>query len=165
MIEITRLSIESFPSRRLIGKRFTNDDRNEQGNFADQWHTWLDEKGCEPLLPLMLPGEAGALLGFMRTDNGMFEYWIGRFCRVDAPVPHGYQMRELPPANVAVAYLCGPQNDRAIYAMHDDVIKYLLSHGYSVADKPFFFERYVLPRFVEPDEKGNIVLDYGVAID
>lgn len=164
MIEIIKMSIESFPSRRLIGRRFTDEDRDENGSFAGRWDRWIEEKGCEPLLPLMLPGEAGAVLGFMRTDNGVFEYWIGRFCRTDAPVPHGYQMRELPPANVAVVYLRGRQYDRAIYDMHAEVLKYIVSHGYNPADKPFFFERYVLPRFVEPDEKGRIVLDYGVAI-
>ena len=100
----------------------------------------------------------------MRIADGVFEYWIGRFCRADAPVPTGYAALDIPERKVAVSYLRGPTGDPAIFAMHDAVLGNLAKQGFLLDAAPFFFERYSPGRFDRPDEEDRIVLDYGVTV-
>ena len=48
-IRITRVYREHFPALRLIGQRYTNDDRGEDG-FAHQWNEWRREDRFDRLM-------------------------------------------------------------------------------------------------------------------
>jgi len=163
-IQITGHRTEDLPPRRLIGKRYTNLDRDQTGSFAPKWKLWMQTRSCEPLFLLKLEGEAGEILGFMRSVDGNFEYWIGRHCRPDAAVPTGYESLDLPAAKIAVVFLRGPAGDPAIFQQHDDCLKHLAQAGFSLARPPFFAERYVTGRFCHPDADGLITLDYLVSV-
>lgn len=159
-IQITGCRAEELPPRRLIGKRYTNQDRNQAGSFAPKWQQWLQNRCCEPLYPLTMPGIGENILGFMRSIDGNFEYWIGRHCRPDAAAPAGYDYLDLPAAKAAVVFLREEPNDPSIFEMHDDCLKYLAAKGFTLAKPPFFAERYVTGRFCHPDADGKITLDY-----
>lgn len=163
-IQITGCQVEQLPPRRLIGKRYTNLDRDPSGSFAPKWKLWMQNRCCEPLYPLTLPDVGQDILGFMRCDNGNFEYWIGRNCRIDAAVPPLYEYLDLPAAKVAVVFLRGSVNDPAIFQMHDDCLKHLVQRGFTLAQPPFYIERYATCRFCHPDADGQITLDYLIAV-
>lgn len=163
-IQITGCQIEELPPRRLIGKRYTDQDRDQTGSFAPKWKLWLQNRCCEPLYPLTMPGVGGDILGFMRCVNGNFEYWIGRNCLPDAIAPAGYDYLDLSAAKVAVIFLRGEPNDPSIFEMHDESLKYLAQKGFTLPKPPFFAERYVTNRFCHPDAGGMVTLDYLVSV-
>lgn len=163
-IEILRCETEMLPECKLIGKCFTDADSDEHGGFGGKWQQWFQEQSCTPLVPLRVNPAGDDIIGFMRMEPGGFAYWIGHFCRPDAVTPSGYAALPLPAAKVAVVYLRGAQGDPAIFGMHDACVEYLAGHGFTLAAAPFFFERYVCPRFTTPDAEGRVILDYGVAV-
>lgn len=164
-IDIIRHEIETLPARKLIGKRYSDADRDENNSFAGKWHEWFNDQACTPLAALRANPDLDDILGFMRLNNGKFEYWIGHFCRPGAITPPGYAELPLPEARVAIVYLRGAQGDPAIYGMHEACVAYLNGQGLQSATPPFFFERYVCSRFITPDAEGKIILDYGIAIE
>ncbi len=164
MIQIIGHRTEDLPPRRLVGKRYTNVDRDPSGSFAPKWKVWMQTRSCEPLFLLKLEADAGEILGFMREDNGNFEYWIGRHCRPDAAVPPDYESLDLPAAKIAVVFLRGAANDPSIFGMHEECLKYLTQKGFTLALPPFFAERYVTGRFCHPDADGLITLDYLISV-
>lgn len=163
-IQISGHRTENLPPRRLIGKRYTNVDRDPSGSFAPKWKLWMQNRCCEPLFLLKLEGDAGEILGFMRSTDGNFEYWIGRNCRTDAAVPPGYEYLDLPAAKIAVVFLRGAVNDPSIFGMHEECLKYLTQKEFTLTRPPFFAERYVTNRFCHPDTDGLITLDYLVSV-
>lgn len=163
-IEIIRHEIETLPTCKLIGKRYTDADRDENHSFAGQWQQWFKDQACTPLRSLRVNPALDDIVGFMRMHEGKFEYWIGHFCRPDAVAPAGYRELLLPEAKVAIVYLRGKQGDPAIFGMHDECVADITRQGLKLATPPFFFERYVCSRFTTPDADGKIILDYGVAI-
>lgn len=163
-VEIVKVRVEELPVCRLIGKRYVDADRDQAGSFHGQWVKWNKNRCCEPLLGDILPGDAGDVLGFMRIVGGVFEYWIGRFCRAEAAVPEKYQALDIAPRRIAVSFLRGLDGDPAIFAMHDAVLGNLAKQGFLLDAEPFFFERYSPGRFDRADEENRIVLDYGVTV-
>ncbi len=164
MPEIIRVEYEQLPERRLIGIRYSDSDRDENCGFGTCWELWNRGNRCAPLYPLMLPGPtASACLGFMRNPETGFEYWIGRFCRPDAPAPEGYDFLDLPAGGAAIVSIRGRRDDRAIYGMHDACIAAAGTAGFRPAEPPVFFERYT-ERFNRKDPEGNVVLEYGISV-
>jgi hypothetical protein len=48
---------------------------------------------------------------------------------------------------------------------HDMCLEELKALGYKRKEDDWCFERYNCPRFTTPDEKGNVILDYGISIE
>ena len=162
-IEILRYEVEMLPERKLVGKCYTNGDRDEHGSFAQKWDEWIETESCLPLAPLLVDAVSNDILGFMRMNNGVFEYWIGYFCLPDAIAPPGYSELMLPPSKMAVVYLRGKNGDREIYGMYDACVAYLQRQGVQLGSE-FHLERYSRTRFSNLDSEGCIILDYGFAI-
>lgn len=66
MVEIIKVYKESFPSLRLIGKCYGNNDRDEYGSFSRKWGEWF-EKGYFSTLEE---------LGSLRTIPGLLNATI-----------------------------------------------------------------------------------------
>lgn len=47
---------------------------------------------------------------------------------------------------------------------HNMCLEELKTHGFLRKEDDWCFERYNCPRFTTPDENGNVILDYGIAI-
>jgi len=48
-MEIKKVYKENLPKVKLIGKRYTNADRDESGTFAGHWQQWFREEWFDAL--------------------------------------------------------------------------------------------------------------------
>jgi len=163
-MEIVKVYKEKLPSIKLVGKRYTNKDRDESGTFAQYWQQCVQEgwpdflKQCESI-----PEVSDDLIGAMRMtgDGGDFEYWIGAFLAPGAEVPDGFESVEIPAGEVGVCWLYGNDKNGELYSEEasDLSMAALAEKGWKFSEKGWFFERYNCPRFTASDEKGNVILD------
>ncbi len=163
-MEIVKVYKESVPKIRLVGKRYTNADRDGNGTFGGHWREWF-QKGWFDILRQCerIPNVSDDYLGAMRmtgTDNG-FEYWIGIFCAPGAEAPDGFESAEIAAGDLGVCWLYGNGESGELYGMEasDSSMAALKESGFAFSEKGWFLERYNCPRFTAPDEKGNVILD------
>ncbi len=174
MINVTKVYSEHFPELRLIGKRYTNEDRGEDGGFGAQWNEWMEGGRYD-----VMKREVGAVpfdtstLGLMTMhgDGSDFAYWIGLFYPAGTNVPEGYDYLDLPESNIGVGWVCGNPDNGEIFGdePHMAVCQKLAEAGIGSfrndvagpgSNTYCFFERYNEPRFTEKDADGNVTLDY-----
>lgn len=165
MAEIIKTYRQSVPAMRFIGKKYEDKDR-VNGGFAKQWEEWFSngwfevlEKSCNPKSAYE---DGDAYVGLMRWKEGEpFEYWIGMFCPNNTQVPDGYSFLDFNESDLGVVWLYGKEYE--LYGQEHKCADSCLKEGYKIIPDSqgayWFFERYVCPRFTEPDEKGNIILD------
>lgn len=162
MVEIIKIYKEKFPSLRLIGKRYTDKDRDSFGSFSNKWNEWFEKGYFKTLEELeSLPENEGAYLGCMRcTDE--FEYWIGMFFPEQTPVPEDYMYVDIPSGYVGICWIYGREDNGEIYGQepHDICMSKIKDEGWKVENNAWVFERYNCPHFTTPDENGKIILDY-----
>jgi predicted transcriptional regulator YdeE len=161
--EIIKVYKEHLPSLRLIGKCYSNNDRDQHGSFAGKWGEWMEKGWLEPLEALGYLAENGnACLGAMRFHNGQFEYWIGAFFAADTAVPEGYSYADIPEGPIGVCWIYGRDDNGELYGMepHNACVAKWSEQGWEARDNAWFFERYHNPRFTTPDDQGNVILDY-----
>lgn len=167
--EIIKVYKEHLPSLRFIGKRYTNADRI--GGFGHKWGEWF-ENGWFAILENLGDVEDvdNSYLGLMRCNGAdaenTFEYWIGMFLPVDTEVPEGFDSVDLVESDIAVCWIKGKE-DEGLYGMHDSCIAKFQENSMGNfrgddQNRACFFERYNCPRFTEPDEEENRILDYGI---
>lgn len=163
-MEIKKVERESLPPVKLVGKRFVQESMTQGGSFASGWQQafqegWFDTLGaCKGI-----PGVSGDYIGAMRMvgDKGAFEYWIGLFLALDAQVPQGFEAVELPAGDIGVCWLYGNQENGELYspAASDLSMGALAAKGWKFDERGWFLERYNSPRFTQPDQQGNVILD------
>ncbi len=171
--EVTKVYKEHFPALRLIGKRYTNDDRGEDG-FGKQWGEWNGGKFDAMKQAVGVSPFDGSTIGLMtmRGDMTGFAYWVGLFFPEGTAAPDGYDFLDLPESNIGVGWVCGDPDSGEIFGgpPHEAVCAKLAEIGVCEfrsdiagegSDTYCFFERYNEPRFTEKDANGNVTLDYG----
>lgn len=169
--KIIKVFEEKHPELRLIGKKYTDQDRID-GSFASKWQEWFRNGYFTQLEAL---GETkqtdNGYLGFMRykpnVDNS-FEYWIGVLFDPNTLVPEGYDFIDIPASRVGMCFIQGKESE-GLYAMHEACI-HALMENHILSSKNLevpmleFFERYNCPRFTDPNALGEVILDYGVYV-
>lgn len=163
-MEVVKVYKESLPCVKLVGKRYTDKDRDEFGTFALYWQLCFEEgwqnvlKQCDSI-----PGVSDDLVGAMRMagDDGAFEYWIGALFVPTAEVPVGFEAIEIPAGELGVCWLYGNDKSGELYSMEASNLSMaaFAKEGWQYSEEGWFFERYNCPRFTTPDEKGNVILD------
>ncbi len=167
MPEITKCYRQKVPSARFIGIQYGDGDR-VNGGFGSQWGEWFQNNRFAPLETLCTPeflaeyADGGAYIGLMRWKDGEpFEYCIGMFLPVNTQVPDGYAFLDFPAADLGVCWVKGIES--TVYCQEGKCSERLGTDGMKVIDDGqgayWFFERYANPRFVVPDESGEIILD------
>ena len=165
-VEIRKTYKEHFPSLRLIGKRYSDSDRIN-GTFGQKWAEWFQNGWFNTLEQLNpIPENGDAYLGIMRVVDGMVEYWIGMFFSEEAQAPDGFECEDIPTFDTATCWLYGNESNGELYGLevHNMVVSEASKHGFTQKNGGWCFERYNCPRFTSPDEKGNVILDYGITI-
>jgi len=165
--KIVKAYKESYPATRFIGKRYTDTDR-VNGFFGAKWGEWHANNLFAPLETLeMLPENGDAYVGAMRMHNGVFEYWIGLHLPAGTEVPDGYECVDIEPMDYAVFWLYGNEQNGELYGMDNHVMceEEIKNQGWTQRNDYWCFERYNCPRFTNPDVHGNVILDYGIAIE
>lgn len=163
MAEIKRVYRQSMPAMKLVGRCYREEDR-VNGTFADQWGQWFQNNLFAPLKLSQTGDEpfedCDAFIGLCRLKEGEpFQYWIGVFMPLEAPVPEGYDSVITDAGDIAVCWIYGKEPDIYSHCCMDR----LREEGFEwIADKAgvkWCFERYNCPRYTAPDEKGNVILD------
>ena len=174
-IEVTKVYKEHFPVLRFIGKRYTDNDRDEMGGYGKQWDEWMSGgKFAAMEQAVRVPAFNGDTLGLMtmRGDMTGFTYWIGLFFPEGTKAPDGYDHLDLPESDIGVGWVCGKLENGEIFGgpPHEAVCKRIEEDGVGKfrndiaghgSDTYCFFERYNCPRFTQKDANGNVTLDYG----
>ena len=158
-VKIVEIKKESWPKARLIGKKYES---------APNWGQWWENNWFEKLeqMPcLSLNGDA--YIGAVHIVGGMPEYWIGMFFALDTEVPEGFEHVDIEPMEYAIFYLQDQENSGDFYTMetHNICLDQLKKQGMKRKEDDWCFERYNCPRFITPDEDGNVILDYGIAVE
>ena len=155
-MKIVDIQQEMWPGCVLIGKRGTN--------WGEWWSTgWFEPLEQQPVLP----ENGDAYIGAVRIVNGAPERWIGMFFPEGTAVPEGYEAVAIPATKYAVCYLQAKEGSGDFYTMetHQACLDALAERGYTRSEGDWCFERSNCPRYTTPDENGNVVLDYGIAIE
>jgi hypothetical protein len=172
--EIIKCYKEHFPALRLIGRRYTDDDRGADGSFSDRWSEWHQNGWFGLFESASKPSELveNGYLGLMtfRTNHTDFAYWVGILFPAETPVPEGFDFLDLPENDVGMSWIYGSDANGEIYGQdpHSAAYQKLCDNGWGSLNENaggkstlVFFERYNCPRMTTPDEKGNVILDYG----
>ena len=166
-VKIVKAEKVAFPACCLIGRRYTDADRKD-GGYYHKWWGWFTRNLFAPLDRLPRPeGDAfcdGSPVGAMRIENGMFEYWIGKFFPADTPSPEGYAYVDLPESRCALFWIYGNGERREIYGMEAARLRQdeMERQGWTPRENGWWIEHYNCPRFTTPDDDGNVILDYGI---
>jgi len=160
---------QSVPATRFIGKRYGDEDR-VNGGFGAQWGEWHKNgwfKLLEERCPLAEFEDAGAYIGLMRWKGECdkmtepFQYWIGMFFPEGTETPEGFDSVDFPAADLGVGWLYGKEDTvffnegRCADSCGKNGMK-IIPDGEGAC---WFFERYVCPRFTQPDKRGKKILD------
>lgn len=158
-VKILEVKRECFPAARLIGKKYEHGP-NWGEWWQNDWFSVLEQKE-------RLPMNGDAYIGAVHIVDGMPEYWIGMFFPVDTEAPEGFDFVEMEALEYAVCYLYDKEGSGDFYSMetHNMCLEELKSLGLKRKEDDWCFERYNCPRFTTPDEAGNVILDYGIAIE
>lgn len=167
MYEIVKTYKQAIPTMRFVGVKYGNEDR-DNGSFAAKWGEWFEAKRFHELDSLVTEDltqefeDFHAQIGLMRLKEAEeFEYWIGRFLPEGTAVPEGFNSIDFSASNLGVCWVQGSQPE--IYGNEEVCADKLTEEGYElVTDENkawWFFERYGCPRFTQPDQDGNVILD------
>ena len=159
MVTILNTFLEHSPSLKLIGKRYSDQDRDQNGSFGEKWGQW-HRNGWFDAVENGVGGYGDAYVGAMRFTDAGFEYWIGVLMPADHPVPPGFEAERISAGDLAVSYLYGRDGTADLFGIeaHEACVAEWRSKGW--VPKGWYLERYNCPRYVSPDEKGNVILDY-----
>ncbi len=163
MAEIKQVYREKIPALRLIGKKYHDPDRGPLGGFGMKWVEWYEKAYYSTLEQLgPIPESEGAHIGCMRMIEGSLEYWTGMFFPEGTPVPDGYTYADIPAGEIGTCWVYGHARSGELYGeyVHFQCVRELEAAGWEIADDYWYFERYVCPRFSEPDEYGKVIMDY-----
>jgi predicted transcriptional regulator YdeE len=152
----------SLPAVRLIGKRYTcNDD------FGAKWGEWFANDLFSPIEKLgAIPEIGNTYLGVKRIVGGELEYWIGLFFAENTTVPDVYDFADIEPMDYAICWIYGKDNSELLsMETHNLCLETIAKEGYKRKEDSWCIESYTCPRFTTPDESGNIILDYYLAIE
>lgn len=158
-VKIIEIKKECCPATRLIGKKYEK---------APNWGEWWENNWFETLeAKECLPFNGDAYIGAVHIVDGMPEYWIGMFFPADTEVPESFEYVDIEPLNYVVCYLYDKENSGEFYTMdtHNMCLAELKARHFKRKEDDWCFERYNCPRFTTPDERGNVILDYGISID
>lgn len=158
-VKIIEIKKESCPAARLIGKKY-----GEAPNWGEWWeNNWFETLEAKERLTF----NGDAYIGAVHIVDGMPEYWIGMFFPADTEVPESFEYVDIEPLDYAVCYLSDKENSGEFYTMdtHNMCLAKLKTCHFKRKEDDWCFERYNCPRFTTPDEKGNVILDYGISID
>ena len=178
MVRITKVYAERLPAVRLIGKRYTNSDRNEDGSYSHHWEEFFTKGWFEKLERLPVPeGVENGYIGLMGRSETMnsFEYWIGIFAEPGAQAPEGFEFVDIPESIAGVCWIKGREDNGEIFGetVHNMCVNKLRDNGFVRIREDFkgpdkvwhwYFERYNCPRYTDMDEAGEVILDYGIYI-
>jgi len=153
--QITKVYKQDIPATRFIGKK------------GYKWEDWFQNGWFDVLEGLVNEDfkirytDWGAYLGLYRFDkDDTYEYYIGMFLPDNTPVPKDFEHIDIPTSALGVCWACG--EIPTVHGMLDIALE-RLEEEYTIKpdinETVWCIERCACPRYTEPDEHGNVILD------
>ena len=163
-MEIVQIVRETTPAVRFIGKRYT-----ASADFGAAWGQWWQNGWFDVLdrLEHRAAINQDAYCAAKRIVDGGLEYWIGMFFTPAAQAPEGFESVDIDPMAFAVCWLKDKPGSVDLFglATHERCVAEITRQGMTRKEDDWCFERYQCPRYTTPDADGNVILDYGIAIE
>lgn len=171
MGELIKFNLKKLPSLKLVGKELRyNMEAHMKGDnriptfwekcFADGIFSLLEKQ-----VDLVYDNSyVGVMLDWDKGD-GDFSYIVGMLMKDDAFVPEGYVCRDIEETDVAIGWIKGKNTADVCSAAHPLTEKAIKENGYKCDQMKWCMELYNCPRFSQPDENGDIILDYYIPVD
>ncbi len=170
MAELIKFEVKELPKLCVIGKELRyNMEELMKGNnpigpfwtkcFADNIFAELEKQ--EQFI------FDKAYVGFMSewdNSDGNSSYICGIMFKEGAVVPDGFVMKEIQPTKAAVSWIRGKDTADVCIGAHEMTEKAISENGQSSEGLTWCMELYNCPRFTNPDENGEIILDYYIPI-
>ncbi len=164
MASIIKVYKETAPALMLVGKAYYEEDRDAYGTYSGKWKEWFAKGWFSSLGAQGRPCFGGGYVGAMRMNEGVFEYWIGMLMEENTAIPAGFSGVAVSGGAYATAWIQG-KDEPALYEMHDACMAAFTQKGWKIAKDAWYIERYSCPRFTQPDENGEVILDYVVSLE
>lgn len=155
---IKKVEIQTCSGALFIGKRY--DGAPNWGEWwANDWFSVLERQPRHPF-------NEDAYLGAVRIRDGKPERWIGMLFPAETEAPEGFEAIEMEDTEFAVVYLSAKEGSDDFYTMetHEMCLEKLKEMKLIRKENGWCIERCQCPRFTAPDEDGNVILDYAIAI-
>lgn len=172
-MEVSEMVVKPYPAVRFIGKKYTNHDRDERGTFAEKWQEWFDKGWFEPFQEIGIEPCFIGLMSCGETIDG-FRYWVGVLTPENTKVPEGYDYIDIPACDMAQIDVYGDDKTGEIYG--EEPLRQCLERvkqtrtvknfyrGNDFGVQHIHLERYVDGKCCIPDDKGNVILEYGIYV-
>lgn len=153
----------AYPTTKFVGKRYGEKDKKD-GTYGHLWDEWFNENRFAPL-ESQIPDpsfveDGDAYYGMCRIlADGTDEYWIGMIMPENTEIPEGYNAFMIPACEAVVNWIYGKEPDVYFCDCRKEMAD--LGHEWKPLSSGdlLMAERYVCPRFTEPDENGKLILD------
>ena len=175
MAEIIKTYKQSIPAMRFIGKKYGDGQYTDWGyvywggNWGDAFAFDVFGKvesasGGEDKSHSLYEDNNGYIgLCYRNAKTGAYDAWVGMFAPPETKVDEGLDYIDFPSQNLGVCWIYGKENE--VHGLIPQCSSKIISAGMEIRSDEHgyigFFERDQCPRFTTPDEKGNVILDYG----
>ncbi len=105
----------------------------------------------------------GVMIDWDKGD-GDFSYICGMLFNEGASVPDGYVMKELDATKAGVSWIQGKNVEDVCMNAHKLTEEAVKENGGNFDNYSWCMELYNCPRFTNPDENGDIILDYYIPV-
>jgi predicted transcriptional regulator YdeE len=181
-IKVVKTYKENLPAVRFVGKMYTDEDRekdNPKGGFDKYWSEWDKNGWMDNLRELpQIENIDNSPIGLMGIEykDGVhcnFQYWIGMMLPIETNVPDGFSFVDIPESDVMICWVYGSNETGEIFDCHELCMEKMFGGNWNLIrndlkgkDKNWcwWFERYNSKRISDEDEKGNVILDYGMYV-
>ena len=153
---------------RFIGRSY-GEESKKNDTFGWLWDEWFAADLFAPIEKAALRAvrNGGAMIEdgdaycgmFIIAADGTCQYWIGMIVPTETEIQEGYDSFSLSACDAVVNWVCGKEPDVYFHSCIEKMEEYGYYWDASPSGERLMTERYVCPRFTEPDENGNLILD------
>lgn len=157
MAKIIKVENEKLPFTKFIGK-FCEGEMD----MPAIWGEWFEKDWFHFADVLGRDETDGSFVGLCIADPKTgYKYGLGALVAESVAAPEGYADMKLPTDSAKVFYIKG-KDDPTLYEMEGQCYAQVGAEGMFKDDAGRFFsvERYSCPSFTEPDENGEVILDF-----
>ncbi|MDR3301211.1 MAG: GyrI-like domain-containing protein [Spirochaetaceae bacterium] len=166
--KLVKFEIKELPELCVIGKeiRVKMSELGKNNPLPAFWEKCMNESIFETIEKTLRENIYDpAYVGFMKMLNkDEFINVCGMLIKPDVKAPEGFVKYDIESCTIGMGWIQGPYPDifMAEHILTEEAVKNA-GYNYDVT-KNFTFELYNSPRYTNPDENGNRILDYYMPI-
>ncbi len=171
MAQVINFEVKELPKLYAVGKelRYSMEALMQGDNrigplwekcFAENVFSTLEQQANK----LYSNDYIGLMIDWDKGD-GDFSYVCGMLFKEKPEVPEGHTLHEIEPTKAAVTFVKGKDTGDCCGNAHQMTEQALKEKGHTCDKMRWSMELYNCPRWTNPDENGEIILDYYIPID